>query len=184
MFNRLNFETLAAAQTREIETASGISSLGINFKGFIFQLITFLIVFLILRRYVFPKLVATLEKRRETLEQSLIQAKLTEEALTLAEEKAGQILHRAREQADATLAEAKVQAKDFITRAENNAHDRASKIIDESEAQLDLERAKLRSQLKTELADLVTQTTEKVLSTKLTSREDRRLIEQSIKELV
>ena len=54
--------------------SSGISSLGINLKGFLFQLITFVIVLLILRRYVFPKLVATLEARRSALEQSLAQA--------------------------------------------------------------------------------------------------------------
>jgi F0F1-type ATP synthase membrane subunit b/b' len=46
-------------------SSGGISSLGLNVKSFVFQLITFLIVLAILRRWVFPKLVATLEERRK-----------------------------------------------------------------------------------------------------------------------
>jgi len=65
-------------------SSSGISSLGVNLKAFIFQLVTFLLVLLILRRWVFPKLVATLESRRDALERSLLQAKETEEALKAA----------------------------------------------------------------------------------------------------
>ena len=61
---------LPATQFAAESSSSGISSLGVNLKSFIFQLITFLIVLLILRRWVFPKLVATLEERRKTLEEA------------------------------------------------------------------------------------------------------------------
>ena len=163
--------------------SGGISSLGVNLKSFVFQLITFVIVLLILRRWVFPKLVATLEARRKTLEESLVQAKQTQEALERAEEKAGQILHKAREQADTALANAKSEAKDVVSQAETAAKVQADRVLKEAEAQLGQERNKLREELKDELADLVVLTTEKVLRTKLNPKEDARLIEQSIKEL-
>lgn len=162
---------------------SGLSSLGINLKSFVFQLITFVIVLLILRRWVFPKLVATLEERRKTLEESLIQAKETQEALERAEEKSAEILHKAREQADEALNEAKNQAKDVVAKAEAAAQEQANRVIKEAEDHLDQERTKLREELKNELSDLVVLTTEKVLRTKLNAREDAKLIEQSIKEL-
>ena len=164
-------------------SASGISSLGINLKSFIFQLITFVIVLLILKRWVFPKLVATLEARRKTLEESLIQAKQTQEALEKAEVKASEILHKARQQADSALAEAQNQAKEVVAKAESIAQVQADRVLKEAEAQIDQEHNKLREELKGELADLVVLTTEKVLKTKLNAREDARLIEQSIKEL-
>jgi uncharacterized membrane protein YhiD involved in acid resistance len=94
------------------DSSSGISSLGINLKSFIFQLITFLIVLMILRRWVYPKLVATLEERRKTLEESLIQAKQTEEALQKAEARSAELLQKARVQADAALVDASSRAEE------------------------------------------------------------------------
>lgn len=164
-------------------SSGGISSLGINLKGFIFQLITFVIVLLILRRYVFPKLVATLEARRKTLEESLVQAKRTQEALDKAEESAVHILHQARQQADEALSEAKNQAKELVAKSEGTARDQAERIIKETQEQIVQEHNKLRQELKGELAGLVAEASEKVLRSKLSSKEDERLINRSIKEL-
>lgn len=164
-------------------SSGGISSLGLNLKSFIFQLITFLLVLLILRRWVFPKLVTTLESRRETLERSLEQAKETTEALEAAEEKASKLLHKAREQADASLADAAKKAEAVVASAENAATERAGRIIKEAESHLEQERQRLHQQLKAELADLVIQTTEKVIRKKLDDKADRELVEASLKEL-
>lgn len=164
-------------------SSGGISSLGINLKSFIFQLITFLIVLAVLSRWVFPKLVKTLEDRRQTLEESLVQAKKTQEALEQAEEKAGHILHKAREQADQALAEAKNQAKETVAQAEAEARKQAERVVKEAEGRLVQEQAKLREELKGELASLVALTTEKVLKSKLNAKEDAKLIEKSIGEL-
>lgn len=164
-------------------SSGGISSLGVNLKSFLFQLVTFIIVLLILRRWVFPKLVETLEARRTTLEESLAQAKQTQEALERAEEKAGEILHKARAQADQALADAQKQAKELIAQAELAAQEQAGRVLKDAQEQLAQEQTKLRGQLKEELADLVILATEKVLRVKLGPKEDRRLVEQSIKEL-
>jgi F-type H+-transporting ATPase subunit b len=165
------------------ETSSGISSLGINLKGFLFQLITFLIVMLLLRRFVFPKLVATLEARRKALEQSLEQARQTEEALARAEQKSEELLGRARVAADQLMADAKTRADQIIAAGETKASERAARIIHEAEDRLGQERERLHSELRKELAGLVVTTTEKVLRQKLDEKEDRALIEKSLKEL-
>jgi len=174
---------LPATQFAAESSSGGISSLGVNLKSFIFQLITFLIVLLILQRWVFPKLVATLEERRKALEESLDQARLTEETLQKAEAKAGEILQAARAQADAALAEAHTKAEEIISKGEAAASERGARIIAEAEERLGQERERLHSELRGELAELVAVATEKVLRQKLNEREDRKLIEQSLKEL-
>jgi F-type H+-transporting ATPase subunit b len=170
--------------TKFAESSSGgISSLGLNLKSFIFQLITFLIVLGILRKWVFPKLVATLEERRKVLEQSLQQARQTEETLHQAEARAAEILQESRTQADNALADAKSQAKDIIAKAEKSGELSAGRIVKDAEEHLAQERTKLRSELKEELADLVVDTTEKILKKRLNAREDLELINGSIREL-
>lgn len=175
--------SLAITYFGQSSSSSGISSLGINLKSFVFQLITFLIVLFILRRWVFPKLVATLEERRKTLEASLTQARLTEETLQKAEAKAGEILQAARAQADTALAEAQAKAEEIIAKGETAASERGARIIAEAEERLGKERERLHGELRGELAELVAITTEKVLRQKLNQREDRALIERSLKEL-
>lgn len=163
--------------------SGGISSLGLNIKSFLFQLATFVIVLLILRRWVFPKLVATLEARRKTLEESLAQARQTEETLHKAEVQAAEILKKARTQADTALADAQSKAEEVISQSETVAAERAARIIKEAQEHLSQERQQLSQQLKKELAGLVAAATEKVLRKKLDDKTDRALIEQSLKEL-
>jgi F-type H+-transporting ATPase subunit b len=179
-----NLIQFAAQDNPGAEAASGgISSLGLNLKSFLFQLITFLIVLAILRKWVFPKLVATLEERRKVLEQSLEQAKQTEETLRRTEANAESILNRARAEADTALADANARAKEIIAEAEKGGEQAASRIIKEAEEHLGQERAKLHNELREELADLVVQTTEKVIGKRLSGQEDLGLIKDSIGEL-
>lgn len=164
-------------------STSGIGAFNLNVKSFLFQLITFVIVLLVLRRWVFPKLVSTLEARRQTLEESLVRAKQTEEALLRAEQKTSQIIQAARQQADKALHEAGAQAREIMSQAEAAADAQAGRLISEAKDRLEQERLKLGEQLKGELADLVVLTTEKVLHQKLNEHEDSRLIEKAVKEL-
>jgi F-type H+-transporting ATPase subunit b len=160
---------------------SGLGAFNINLKDFVFQLITFLIVLWVLRKWVVPKLVDTLDKRQSALEKSLKDAKATEEALARAETKADEILNKARAQADEALAEAKKAGMDAVAKAESAAAGRAELIIKEAESRLKDERQKLRQELRKELADLVADATEKIVAEKLDEKHDRSLIERVIK---
>ncbi|MEX1995241.1 MAG: F0F1 ATP synthase subunit B [Candidatus Saccharimonadales bacterium] len=161
----------------------GISALGLNLKEFLFQLVTFALVLLILRRYVFPKLVATLESRRETLENSLVNAKETEAALQEAEAKAAQLLRQARGQADEALASAQTTAREIIDHAEAAGAEQAARILKEAETIIEQERRRLREQLKTELTDLVILATEKVIKEKVDPKKDAALISRAAHEV-
>ncbi|MBX4199383.1 F0F1 ATP synthase subunit B [Candidatus Saccharibacteria bacterium] len=163
------------------DSSGGLGAFNINLKDFIFQLITFLIVLAVLRKWVIPKIVETMDKRQQTLEQSLANAKATEEALAKAEVRAEEILGRARKEADEALAETKKAAAGVIADAEAAAAGRAAIIIKEAEARLNEEREKLRQELRQELAVLVADATQKVIEEKLDAKKDMSLIERAIK---
>ena len=160
---------------------SGLGAFQLNVKDFIIQLITFVLVFLILRKWVIPRLTETMNNRQKTLEQSLQNAKETEEALARAEARAEQILSQARAQADEALAEAKDAGADIVAKAESAAAARAELIVKEAESRLDEEREKLRTELRGEMAHLVADATEKIIHEKLDQKQDMSLIERAIK---
>ena len=62
-------------------SGGGLSMLGINLQGFLFQLITFVLVLLLLNKYVYKQLVETLETRRKAVIGSLDDAKKAADAL-------------------------------------------------------------------------------------------------------
>lgn len=175
----MNFIPTQFAEVTESE--GGLGAFNLNLKDFVIQLITFLLVFLILRRWVVPRVVETLDKRRETLEQSLENARATEEALAQAQKRAEDILNRARAQADEALAEAKDAAAGIIGKAEAAAAERANLIIKEAESRLAQEREKLRGELHAQLANLVADATEKIIHEKLDEQRDSSLIKRAIK---
>lgn len=165
-------------------SSSGFGAFNINLKGFIFQLITFVLVLLIFKRWIIPPLLKTIDARRAAVEKGLQDAKAAEEKLASASEEAQEMLRATRAQADKSLAEVGAQAKEVLAKAEQTAETQAQRIIDEANERLGQERAKLQDQLKDELSDLVVLTTEKVLDHKLNEREDRRLIERAMREMV
>ena len=165
----------------QFAASGGIGAFNINLKAFLFQLATFVIVLYVLKRWVLPKLISTMDERRVTLEKSLTQAKQTEETLAKAEQSAEAILASARAAADEALAEAKKAGAGVIADAETAAGNRAALIITEAESRLSEERDKLRQDLRKELAELVADATEKIINEKLDVKRDMSLIERAIR---
>lgn len=172
----------AAATTAEhAPEAGGIAALGLNLQGFLFQLITFVIVFVILRQFVFKKLIKTLDERRDAVESSIKHAAETEEKLKKAEETIAGMLADGRKQADELLAGAHKEANQMIEDAETKAAKRAEHIVSEAKNSMDIEVAKVREALKAETAHLVAVATEQIIKEKLDPTRDAALIANALK---
>lgn len=174
----MNSALLILAQTSD--APSGIAALGLDVRYFLFQLLSFVIIFLVLRKWVFPPLVATLEERRKTIEQSLEQAKATEAALHKAEKQVAAILHEARSQAEDMRDAAHKEATKMVEAAEAKATQRAQHIVAEAKTQMAADLRTARESLKKETAQLVAAATEQIISEKIDPAKDAKLIERAL----
>jgi len=165
------------------DSSSGLGAFNINWKSFLFQLVTFLIVLLIFKRWILPPINKTMDARRKTLEESLQNARKAKEDLEKAEARVEEMLKKGRLSADSVIKGAQEEYKGIVAKAEAAASEQAQRVMADAKDQISQEHNKLREELKGELADLVILTTEKVLRTKLNAREDAKLVEQSIKDL-
>lgn len=173
---------LAAETAKVEEKAGGISALGLDLKLFLFQLITFVLVLLILRKFVYGKLVDTLEARRTAVIASLDQAKQAAEDLGKAEEKIQALLVEARQEASDIVATAHKEAVAMVEAAEEKSRKKAEHLVTEARATLEQDILKARTELKRETKQLVAQATEKIIGQKLNSAADEKLIEAALKE--
>lgn len=164
------------------EAAGGISALGINLQAFLFQLITFVIVLLVLRKFVFGKLVDTLDARRKAVEKSLNDAEAAEAALKETNDQAAKLIKQARAEADDVIAVSQKEAAALLEDAEAKAAERAEHIVKEAKAQMNVELAEARKALQQETARLVAQATEKIIRQKLDPAKDKQLIEAALRE--
>lgn len=164
------------------ESAGGLSALGLNLQSFLFQLITFVLVLLILRRFVFGRLVDTIEARRKAVEASLKNAETTADELKKTEAHIAQMMKEARSQADDIVAVAHKEAAVMVEDAETKARKKADHIVAEAQSQLEQDVAKARKAIRTETVQLVASATERLLGEKIDAKRDSALIERALEE--
>ena len=162
--------------------ASGLGALGVDPKAFLIQLITFVLAFLVLRRYAFGLILKVLNERRETIESGV---KLGEEMQKERSKLEGQVedaLQKARIEADAIISSAEDTGKQAIREAEEKAKEKAAAVMIDADNKIKQDTTRARKALEKELVSLISETTEAIIGEKVDGAKDVSMIEKALKE--
>lgn len=170
------------ALTQFGDSSSGIGALGFDPKAFLIQLITFVLAYLVLRRFAFGPIVKLLNERRETIERGVKLGEEMRQEKAALEQQVEDQLREARQKADSMIAGAEDSARESIREAEEKARQKAGNIVAEAEGRIATETARARQALEGELAGLVAEATEAVIEEKVDAKKDAQLIERALKE--
>jgi F-type H+-transporting ATPase subunit b len=149
----------------------------------VWTLVLFGVSLWILRRLAFPRISAALDRRQRAIEESI---EIAEETRHKAEE----LLEEYR----ARLAEARRQAEEIIERARKagDAHERESEgeararreqLMERTRKEIEAETRRAIEEIRREVADLTVMAAEKVTRKTLTEADQRRLVEETLREL-
>ena len=163
------------------DSSSGLSALGVDPKAFVVQLVTFVLAFLVLKRYAFKPIIKLLRERRETIERGVKLGEQMQKEKEELERRVEQALHEARIQADEIIAGARDSAKQSIEEAEAKAKAKAEGLLASAEERIKQEAAQARKKLEGEVVNLVAEATETVIHEKLDAKKDAELIKRAIK---
>lgn len=164
------------------ESSSGLGALGFDGQAFVIQLITFVLAFLVLKRFAFKPILKVLQERRETIENGVkLGEQMKQEEAKLAA-KVDQTLHEARQEADQIIATAQDSGRQAVRDAEEKARAKADGILAEAESRIAQETARARQQLEQEVVGLIADTTEAIIDEKVDAKKDAALIERALKE--
>lgn len=166
------------------ESSSGLGALGVDGKAFVIQLITFVLAFLILKRYAFKPIIKVLDARRETIESGVQLGEEMKQERAKLDGEIEKALQDGRQKADAIIAGAQDTAKATIHEAEDKAKVKADNIIKEAESRITQDTARARKQLEGELVGLISDATEAIIDEKVDAKKDAQLIERSLKDRV
>lgn len=157
-----------------------LQALGIDGKLLIQQALAFLILVAILRKFVYPVLVKSIDDRRNAIEAGQENAKKSAELLEQTETKVAGMLKEARSSADEVLKRAQTEAAGIVSDAEGRAKIRAEQIVKDAHSQLQAEIVKARQALKKDTVELVALATERIIHEKVDSKKDTQLIDQAL----
>jgi F-type H+-transporting ATPase subunit b len=150
---------------------------------FLSQVISFVIVALLLRRFAYKPILGVLEERRRRIEEGLLNAEKIKKELAEAEKRYQEILAKANADAQKMIDEARESSAHLAERKEQEAIAAAEQILAKAREASALEHERTMVELKRELGHLVVETTAKVTGKVLTSDDQRRLQEEAARQL-
>ena len=156
---------------------------GFNVWIFLSQVISFVIVALLLKRFAYKPILAVLEERRQRIAEGLLNAEKIKQQLAEAEQRYQEILAKGNSEAQKMIDEARASSAVITERKQQEAITAAEQILAKAREASALEHERTMSQLKRELGRLVIDTTAKVTGKVLTSDDQRRLQEEASRQM-
>jgi F-type H+-transporting ATPase subunit b len=155
-----------------------LEALGLNLGYLLVQIFNFIILFIVLRAWVYYPILELLEKRRTSIAQGLEDARVAAEARENAEAEAKQILAKAQAEAAEKLREATQRSdaagREIITQAEEEA----AKLRQDALADAEQERDKILAEVRGQIAALAMAATQKLVGEALDEKRQHELIDE------
>jgi F-type H+-transporting ATPase subunit b len=173
-----------AASSHEASEAGGdiFSSLGINGQMLLFQAVAFVILVVLMAKYVFPVLMKAVDDRQEKIDAGQKAAAEAEKKAAEAEERIAELMKEARAEAKDIVTTAKDEAVAMVADGEKKAKARAEKIVADAHDQLEKDVIAARKALHNDTIELVAMATEKVVNKAFSQDVDKKVIANSLKE--
>jgi F-type H+-transporting ATPase subunit b len=160
-----------------------MNQLGIEWRILVTQLISFSIVFFALWRFAYKPIFAMLEARRQKIADGLANAEKIKAELARTEAERRRILAEAGDQANKLIEEARAAAARVRAEETQKAIAAAEQILAKAREAAAQERVQMLAELKRHVGRLVVQTTATVTGKVLTPEDQRRLAEETEKQL-
>lgn len=157
-----------------------MSGLGFNTIMFVSQLFSFLILFFVLSKFVWPIMLRTLDKRALTISEGVENAEKARVELAEAEKRIAGMMEEARREAQHTMEQAVKAGEHMRTEIEQEARERGRQIIEQAQARIQQEIAQARTELRQQVADLAILAAEHVIGSSLDSATNRRLVDEFV----
>jgi len=160
-----------------------IKTFHIDWKLMIAQLINFAIVLFVLWRFALKPLLKVMNKRSSEIEKSLENAKKVDEKLREADKLKEERILEARKESQLILEKTSKEAEAIQQEKLVETKNEMEKIASRTKAELAAEKQKMFEEAKGKIGDLVIAASGKIIEKELDEKTDRKLIEETIKQV-
>ena len=157
--------------------------LEIDIGTVIFSIVTFALLALLLRLFLYKPVLAMLDKRRQAVNEALDQAERTRVEAEKADERLQEKLNATRLEADRIISEARSRAEENTAALLKQAKEDAERISAQAVADIALERERALAELREQTADLALLAAEKALTSTLTEEQQQKLLDSFVEQV-
>ncbi len=158
----------------------GLASLGINVSTLLAQIVTFGVLFILLKMFAFKPILKMLDERSNRIKESMEQADYIKEQVANTEEESKARIEAAAKEGQELIARAVRAGDEVKQQAQEDARAGAESILTKARTEIQRERDEAISELRKEVADLTITVAEKVIGQTLDKETHRQLIENTI----
>lgn len=149
----------------------------------IWTIVSFLVLFFLLYKLAWPKLLSGLEERENAIRQALEDAERgRKEAVTLVEQHKKEI-EKVKDEARGIFEEERVKGQELRTEIVAKAREEAGEIVEKAKEEINFEREKAVAALRREAVDISLGAAGKVLGRAITGEDHKRLVEEAVADL-
>ena len=149
----------------------------------IWTLVTFLILLFLLRKFAWKPILGAVSDREDGIKDALASAEKARQEMENLQADNERILQEARAEREAMLKDAREIREQTIAKAETEAQEKASKIIEKAQAAIESEKKAAMAELKNHVASLSIEIAEKVVRDELSSKDKQlKLVENMLGE--
>jgi len=155
-----------------------VDALGINLGFFIAQLVNFGIIFLLLAKLVWPRVLKMLDERSERIAKGLEDARAAEEARANAERERDKLLAQARAEAQKVLEEARQRGEEQLKQMLREAQAEAEKVREQARAQAEEERNRILAEARDDIVALALAAAERLVGETLDEKRQKAIVKR------
>jgi len=179
----MNALALLAAASEGGQVEGIARTFGVDWPHLVAQIISFCIVCLLLQRFAYKPVLTMLDTRRRQIEEGIANTEKIKAELAKTEEQRRAVMLRADAQATKLIEEAHAAAARVQSQETQKAIAAAEQIILKAREAAAQEHDRMLEELKREVGRLVVQTTTLVIGKTLTADDQRRLAEETAKQI-
>lgn len=157
--------------------------ISVNIWQILISLCNLVILFLILKKFLFKPVQKVTQTRRAELDDIYSEAKAAQTRADMNEKEWSEKLAAVKAESDTIIKNANERAARRGEEIVSDAREKADGIVREAQTQADLEHKKAQAQIKKEIADVSSAISEKVLGREISESDHRDLIERAIAEM-
>ena len=147
------------------------------------QSIAFFVFVWFCLKFIWPPLINALNERRKTIADGLAAAERGQHEQELAQKRAAEVLHEAKQQASEIIGRAEKRANEIVEEAKTDAKQEGARILTAAQAEIEQEVHRAREALRTQVVGIALAGAEKVLEKEIDAATHGELLNKLVAEI-
>lgn len=160
-----------------------LSEFGFDLKLFVAQILNFLVLAFLFKKFLYKPLLSAVRKREEEIKKGLANAEKAEKAMISAEERKDEILNEAAKEAEKIINDSRKSAQTESERILLETKAESERIIRNAKEQANLEKKAIEKQISTIAIDASQRILNSVISELFTDKEKDEILKRSLKKI-